>query len=94
MSKKPRKDLTKYEKEINKFIPVAVEHANNRIVELYPIEGPRIAGGHYAKYKGKKLHIAKLPVKEREAFEKCFDSWNTLFHVQMNKLTREAGLRV
>ena len=81
---------TEYEESVNKFIPAAIEHANERTMRKYPKYGPRVCGTS----KASGIRLADLPEGEREIYEEIFAIWNRTFHLRMCQLTREEGVRL
>lgn len=81
--------MSKYEKSVNQFIPAAVEYADRETVREYPKRGPRIIGSS----RGTGVRLSALKDETRRKYECVTNAWNRYFHEEMNRLTREAGVR-
>lgn len=82
--------LSKYEKEVNKYIPDAIKYADEVILRANPTYGKRIV---YGSRQHGAVKLCEMSLDEREPYLSCAEDWNRVFHRRMRKLTVAAGIR-
>jgi len=81
---------TAYERKIDAHIPAAKKIADDETIANYPDLGLRVVGG--ASPEGA-VKLSGLELEERKPYFGVIDYWNNRFHMAMNTLCREAGVR-